>query len=98
MRRPKVTWFSPTEGNEDGPVTVNAPELVAAFGDGLVLASMRIAPDGTWQLSWSCSIAETRPLPDVELFVAKVASFIVDEPVERAGDDDPPADGLDAPI
>ena len=77
--RPHIVWRAPEEVHLEAV----RPSLVTTFGGGVVRAGCEIAPDGRYQLTWSVDIRSTRTLPEVELFIAKVATYIIDEPLEE---------------
>lgn len=76
-------WWNKTEasGVERVLALAERDPLVTSFGDGLVVVAMDVEPDG-YLVSWTLRISPGRTLPEVELFIAKVASFIEFEPVE----------------
>lgn len=77
-RPPRIQWGTPEERNID---VVHDPGLVTTFGD-LVIGAMKAQPDGSWHLTWSVVVKDNRTLPEVELFVAKVGTYILEEPIE----------------
>ena len=82
-RPPHLTWWNKTEARAIDIVRVLAQDdpLVTSFGGGAPLVAMEIKPDG-YLVSWTIGIAPYRTLPEVELFIAKVASYIIDEPID----------------
>lgn len=81
---PHLLWWNKREATGVEAVESLAAEdpLVTSFGDGMVVVAMRIEPDGSYLATWTLGIGAHRTLPEVETFIAKVATYIIDEPIE----------------
>lgn len=88
----RLRWWNKTEVSAIAGVvaTLERDPLITSFEDGMVLVAMEVEPDGSYQLAWSLLIHADRSLPEVEHFVAKVATYIIDEPIDRLDIDGEP--------
>lgn len=79
----RLMWWNKQQGSAIEAVRDLAAEdpLVTSFGRGMVVVGMELKPDG-YRVTWSLGVAPGRTLPEVERFIAKVAAFIIDEPLE----------------
>lgn len=84
MINPEIVWWDKAQAtaiDEVRDLAAGDP-LVTSFGDGLVVVAMGIGPDGGYTMSWTVKADKAWSLSQIELFIAKVATYLIDEPIE----------------